>query len=209
MLIFIGKGDDLMVPSYVAPFFGRAAGAAAAIARTAVPRMVTASVRVISSPLLDLARAVWQSGCPPARCRLKEAVRSGCDGRVAGARPEAVEIGLPTRRDGVRREADEQHGRGRAWLRVQRHRHLLEQPVALAQVAGRARGDDVLPLRPAALRARDDVIERKAAARLAAVDAFPAVAREERAPRDLALDDPRHANVGEEANDVRPGVGVR
>ena len=33
------------------------------------------------------------------------------------------------------------------------------QPVALAQVAGRAGGHDVFPLRPAAARARDDMVE--------------------------------------------------
>ena len=38
----------------------------------------------------------------------------------------------------------------------------------------------------------------------AAVDAAPAVTREERAARDLALDDPRDADVGEEPDHVRP-----
>ncbi len=78
------------------------------------------------------------------------------------------------------------------------------KPVALAQVARRARGDDVLPHRLAAARARDHVVERQPAAGRAAVDAAPAVTREERAARDLALDDPRNADVVEEPDHVWP-----
>src|SRR2546430_9051001 len=40
--------------------------------------------------------------------------------------------------------------------------------------------------------------------RSAAVDAAPVVAGEERAPRDLALDGARNANVGDEPDHVRP-----
>ena len=76
---------------------------------------------------------------------------------------------------------------------------LLQRPVALAQVARRAGGDDVLPDRLAALRARDDVVERQAAVRRAAVRAAPAVASEQGPAGDLALDRARHAHVVEQA----------
>ena len=101
------------------------------------------------------------------------------------------------------READEQHGRRRPRRPRQRHRRLLEQPVALAEIARRTRGDDVLPDRVAALRARDHVVERQPTGRRAAVDALPAVAGKERAPRDPPLDGPRHPHVLEEADHVR------
>ena len=45
------------------------------------------------------------------------------------------------------------------------HVHLVREAVALAQVARRARGDDVLPDRVAAARARDHVVERQPPAR--------------------------------------------
>ena len=44
---------------------------------------------------------------------------------------------------------------------------------------------------------------------VAAVDAAPSVPREERAPRDAPLDRARHPDVGDEADHVRAGVGVR
>src|SRR5581483_2521409 len=71
-------------------------------------------------------------------------------------------------------------------------------------IAGRAGGDDVLPARIAALRARDDVVERQPPVRRAAVDAAPAVTGEERAARDLALDHPRHTDVVDEPDHVWP-----
>ena len=49
-----------------------------------------------------------------------------------------------------------------------------------------------------------DVVERQPAARRAAVDAAPAVTGEERPARDLALDDPRNADVVHEPDDVWP-----
>ena len=73
---------------------------------------------------------------------------------------------------------------------------------------GRARGDDVLPDRLAAAAARDDVVERQPAAADAAVDAAPAVAREERAARDLPLHAVRDADVGDQPDHVRPGNDV-
>src|SRR5262245_64003340 len=81
---------------------------------------------------------------------------------------------------------------------------LLERAVALAQVARRAGGDDVLPAGLAAARARDDVVERQARRGRAAVDAAPAVTGEERPPRDPPLDGTGDANVGEEPDHVRP-----
>ena len=108
--------------------------------------------------------------------------------------------------DGIRGAASLMKSTGcrRARRGVELHPGLLERPVALAQVARRAGGDDVLPDRLAALRARDDVVEGEAAARRAAVDAAPAVAGEERAARDLALDRARHAHVVDEPDHVRP-----
>ncbi len=79
------------------------------------------------------------------------------------------------------------------------------EPVALAEVARRARGDDVLPDGVAASAARHDVVERQPDAGRAAVDALPAVTSEERAPGDAALGSARHAHVRHEPNDVRPG----
>ena len=105
----------------------------------------------------------------------------------------------PSARDLRRREADEEHRRRRARRVRELHLHLVQQPVALAQVARRAGGDDVLPDRLAAARARDHVVERQPAARGAAVDAAPAVTGEERPARDLPLDDPRDADVAERA----------
>src|SRR5687768_4011274 len=85
---------------------------------------------------------------------------------------------------------------------------VLEQPVALAEVARRARGDDVLPDRLPALRAGHDVVERQPPGRGAAVDATPAVTGEERAPRDLPLDRAGHPHVLDEPDHVRPDVRV-
>ena len=75
----------------------------------------------------------------------------------------AREVLLPDLRDRRRREMDEEHRRRRPRRPLQVQPGVLEQPVALAQVARRAGGDDVLPDRLAALRARDDVVERQPA----------------------------------------------
>ena len=48
------------------------------------------------------------------------------------------------------------------------------------------------------------MVERQAAVRASAVDAAPAVTREERAARDLALHEPRDAHVVDESDDVWP-----
>ena len=89
-----------------------------------------------------------------------------------------------------RGEQDEQHRRGRPRRAPHRHRRLLGEAVALAQVARRAGGDDVLPDRVAAAAARHDVVERQPAAARPAVDAAPSrpgrtapVARSFAAPR--------------------------
>ena len=89
------------------------------------------------------------------------------------------------------------------------HVRLLEQPVALAEVARPARRDDVLPHGLAAARARDDVVERQPGRAVAAVDAAPAVAREQRPPRDAALHRLRDPYIGHEADHVRADVRVR
>ena len=103
-------------------------------------------------------------------------------------RRRAREVLLPDLRDRRRREVDEEHRRRRPRRPLQVQARVLERAVALAQVARRAGGDDVLPDRLAALRARHHVVERQPAAGGAAVDAAPAVAGEQRAARDLALD---------------------
>ena len=103
-----------------------------------------------------------------------------------------------------RRQADEEHRRRRPRRMGELHLRLVRQPAALAQVAGGTRGDDVLPDRITAARARDDVVERQPPARGAAVDTAPAVTGEEGAPRDLALDDPGNPDVAEKPDHVRP-----
>ena len=76
--------------------------------------------------------------------------------------------------------------------------------VALAQVARRAGGDDVLPDRLAALRPRHDVVEGEAAVRRPAIGTAPAVTREEGPARDLALDRARHAHVVDQPDHMGP-----
>ena len=88
------------------------------------------------------------------------------------------------------------------------HARLLQRAVPLVVVARRTRRYDVLPDRFPTARSRDDVVERQPARGGAAVDATPAVAREERAARDLALDGPRHAHVGHEPDHVWPRIRV-
>src|SRR5438876_2538215 len=88
------------------------------------------------------------------------------------------------------------------------HAYLLEQAVALTQVARSAGGDDVLPDRLAPAAPRHDVIQGQPAPVLAAVDAAPAVAREERPPRDLPLHRAWHPHVLDEPDHMRPGIGV-
>src|SRR3954447_2351247 len=107
-------------------------------------------------------------------------------------------------RDAWGRQLDEEHRLGRARRGAELHAGLLQRPVALAQVARRAGGDDVFPDRLASLRPRNDVVERQAAAGGAAIHAPPAVPGEERAPRDLALDGARDANVVQQPDHVGP-----
>src|SRR5581483_12359056 len=118
------------------------------------------------------------------------------------------EVALPAVGNLRRREPDEEHRRGLAWSLRKHHLHLVGQAVALAQVAGRARGDDVLPGRVAAARPRYHVVEREASAGRPAVDAAPAVTGEEGAAGDLALDEAGYADVVHEPDDVRPAEGV-
>src|SRR6478752_3826224 len=112
-----------------------------------------------------------------------------------GGGAEIAEVGRPAVRDPRCGELDEEHGLGRLRRVLELHADLLERAVALAEVARRTGGDDVLPDRLAALRARDDVVEGEPPARAAAVDAAPAVAGEEGAARDLPLDRPWHADI--------------
>src|SRR5258708_4931735 len=127
--------------------------------------------------------------------------------RGGGGRADVAEVRRPAVRDARCCELDEAH-RLRWPRRVRQvHADLLERAVALAQVAWGARGDDVLPDRLAALRARDHVVEREPAARGAAVDAAPAVPGEEGPSGDLALDRPGYPHVVDEPDHVRPDEG--
>ena len=121
---------------------------------------------------------------------------------------EVRQVLTPAVRNLRRGEADEEHGLRRPRRLHELHRDLLEEAVALLEVAGRARGDDVLPDGIAPAAARDDVVEREPPVRRAAVDATPAVAREEGASRDLPLHGAGHAHVLHEPDHVRPLEGV-
>src|SRR4029077_14238932 len=129
---------------------------------------------------------------------------AGCRGR----RAELAEVGRPAVRDARCSELDEEHRLRWAGKRLQLHPDLLERAVALAEVARGTRRHDVLPDRLAALRAGDDVVEREAAVRGAAVDAAPAVPGEERPAGDLPLDRPGHPDVVEEPDHMGPHEGA-
>src|SRR4029450_11237295 len=87
--------------------------------------------------------------------------------------------------------------------------HPAREAVALAHVAGRAGGDDVLPDRPAAAATRHDVVERQAPRRGAAVHAAPAVPREQRPPPDAPLPGARPPDVLDEPDHMWPREGSR
>ena len=89
------------------------------------------------------------------------------------------------------------------------HSSLLQRPVPFLVIAGRASRDDVLPDRFASAGSRDHVVEREPAGGRAAVDAPPAVSSKEGAARDLALNCSWDAHVGDQADHVRPRIGVR
>src|SRR5262249_16443611 len=112
------------------------------------------------------------------RARLSSRARAGL---------ELPQVWLPAVRDLRPGKADEEPRSGRARLRVEPEAALLERPVPLAQVARRARGDDVLPDGVPAARAWHHVVERQASTGRPAVDTPPAVTGEERAPGDLPL----------------------
>src|SRR5205814_2990373 len=84
------------------------------------------------------------------------------------------------------------------------HARLVQQPVALPEVARRTRGDDVLPDRLTASAARNDVVQRQAPCGRSAVHAGPAVTGEERATGDLPLHGAWNPDVVDEPDDVRP-----
>ena len=94
-------------------------------------------------------------------------------------------------------------GPGRARLAARVHAGLDRRAVALAPVAGRAGGDDVLPDAGAAAAARDHVVDRQVGGR-AAVLAGPGVAGEHGAARDpppaLVA---RHPHVGDQPDHDR------
>ena len=194
----------------------RRSAARAAPARSSGRRSAPCSTAKSSSTQARLRRSSSSSrkiGLRQAHADVARLARVGLATDVAGEGHYAA-VAVPGRyccqTCGIvgRREVDEEHGRRRPRRPLQVQPGVLEQAVALAQVARRAGGDDVLPDRLAPLRARHDVVERQPAAGGAAVDAAPAVAREERAPRDLALDRARHADVLDEPDHVRPDEGV-
>src|SRR6266513_1934593 len=135
----------------------------ASTATAAASATSTASWASLIAYLLGCVREV--------RRRLSPMSPSRGGGRGAA---EAVQVRLPAVRDPRRGEVDEQHRRGRARLAPQGHRDLLGQAVALAHVARRTRGDDVLPDGLAPTAARDDVVQGQLAAIGAAVHAAPA-----------------------------------
>src|SRR4051794_13125393 len=93
-------------------------------------------------------------------------------------------------------------------MHAHRQPDLLDETIGLVEVARSPGGDDFPPDGAAAAPAGDEVVERKPPRR-AAVDAAPAVTREEGAAGDLALDRPRHPDVVHEPDHVRPGEGRR
>src|SRR5947207_4159439 len=95
-------------------------------------------------------------------------------GRSGAAEWALAEVRRPGLRDLRRGDADEERGRRRRRPNAHRQTDLLDEPVGLAQVAGSAGRDDVLPDGIAASAARDDVVERESPGR-AAIDAPPAV----------------------------------
>ena len=151
--------------------------------------------------------------------------RRGVREAVAGAPSAAFGSGRPCRRPTPPRRSLAEVGQprtprgrdGRAGdvdedVRARRRRpapagasRLRREVVALAAVAGRAGGDDVVPVRRAALGARDDVVDGEVRLR-AAVLARPSVAREDRAAGDLApVGVARDADVRHEADHDRAG----
>src|SRR3954466_6299650 len=118
---------------------------------------------------------------------------------------EPAEVRRPRRRDARRRKLDEEDRLRGPRLRLQLEPRLLQRSVPLAQIARCTGRDHVLPHRLAALRARDHVVERQPSRGRPAVDAAPAVAREEGATGDLPLDRPRHPDVLDEPDHMRPG----
>ena len=126
--------------------------------------------------------------------------RARWGGRCGGLHVrQPPEVLLPGGGDRRRGHVDEdRRSSARCGAARGQHVRLLRQPVALAPVARRAAGDDVVPGRRAALRARDHVVDGEGAALVAAVLAGPAVAREDRAAGDLAaVRVARDAHVGE------------
>ena len=112
----------------------------------------------------------------------------------------------PRRRDRRRRDVDED-------VRVRRAsgsgagacRSAAGRWSPLRRLHGAHEATMFVPARRAALRARDDVVDREVRAR-AAVLARPAVAGEDRAARDLApVRVARHVDVGHEPDDHRAG----
>src|SRR5258708_4476680 len=83
-----------------------------------------------------------------------------------------AEIGRPGLRDLRCGDPDEERGRRRRRRHPHRQSDLLDEPVALAQVAGRAGGDDILPDRVTAPASRHDMVESQPPGG-AAVDTAP------------------------------------
>ena len=180
-------------------------------------------VRVVGLDQRDHARSPWRR---PPRRRRRAASAAGCGGRSVGGglwprRRRGRRAAGGTRRRVARQAATRYCSQaagivgvatwmkivelGRLRLARGHHVRLPRQPVALAPVAGRAAGDDVVPGRRAALRARDHVVDGQVAALVAAVLAGPAVAGEHRAAGDLApVGVARDPHVGQQPDHDRP-----
>src|SRR6185437_11082105 len=93
--------------------------------------------------------------------------------------------------------------RGLAWSVLGIHTAFLRQPAPLEEIAGGAGGDDVVPGRAAAARARHDMVEGQVLRRMgmAAILASKAVAQEDVEPRKGRP--PRRRDVFLERDDAR------
>src|SRR4051812_49183122 len=162
------------------PFFASAAFAVSAFVDTVnvkVARSGTVTTVPLPETVIDLVSGV-AAACPGRGCATPARAAAPKTTRTArrifmtlirhrrrrchkGLSRGGVQVRRPALGDPRRGELDEEHGLRRTRRRVQDHPDLLERAVALPQVAGRTRRDDVLPHRLPALRARDDVVERQ------------------------------------------------
>ena len=133
-------------------------------------------------PESHLGRAALSFGAALRYCSARE---QRAEVRDRAARP-AAQIRLPRHRDTGRGDPDEHRRPRRPRVIGRMHRGLARHPVALAAVARRAGGDDVLPRRRPAAAAGDHVVDGQPGGLAAAVLAGVGVASEHRLAGDLA-----------------------